>query len=90
MRVADREGAFADERERHALLAAALERERGADRHGHEVAEHRDEREDVARGHAEVHVPVASARRPVAAAEEVPQRVCDGARRARSASPARG
>ena len=57
---------------------AALERERGADRHRDEVAEHRDEREDVARGHAEVHVPVAATCRPVAAAEEVPQHVGDG------------
>ena len=73
--IADGERSLAEERQRHVRLAAPLERERGTDDDGAEVAEHRHEREDTARGHTEVHVPVAAERRAVAAAEEVAERV---------------
>jgi hypothetical protein len=74
MHIADGERALAEECERHVRLAAPLERERGADDDGAEVAEHRHERENTARGRTEVHVPVAAERWPVAAAEEVTER----------------
>ena len=77
MCVSDRERAFAQEGERHTWLAAPLEGEGGADRHRGEVAEHRDEREDAARGRAEMHVAVPSAGGSVAAAEEVAERIRD-------------
>ena len=77
MRVADGEGALADEGERDPRLPAALERERRADGHRDEVAEHGDEREHPARRTPEVHVPVATPRRPVAATEEVPEHLGD-------------
>ena len=49
VRVADREAALADERQRDPRLAAAAEGERGAHRHRDEVAEHRHEREHATR-----------------------------------------
>ena len=67
----DAERAVAEEGQRDSRLAPALERERGADGDRDEVAEHRDEREDAQLGLAEVHVPVAPARRARALAEEV-------------------
>ena len=65
----------AEEGQRDARLAAALEGERGPDGDRRQVAEHRDEREHAALRRAEVHVAVAAAGRAVAAAEEVPERV---------------
>ena len=77
MHVAGAHRAVAEERQRDARLAAALERERGADRDRDERAEHRDEREDVALARAEVHVAVAALGRPGGPAEVVPQDVGD-------------
>jgi hypothetical protein len=75
--VADAERALAEEGERHARLPPALEGERGTDADGHEVAEHRHEREDVHLRLAEVHVAVAPPGRARAPAEEVAEHVGD-------------
>ena len=75
MRVADREGALAEERHGDAPLAAPLERERGTGDERDEVAEHRDEREDAALRRAEVHVAVAAERGARRLAEEVAEDV---------------
>ena len=78
MRVADRERALAEEGHRDARLASALEGERGARDERHEVAEHRDEREDAVRRRAEVHVAVAAEGRARRLAEEVAEHVGGG------------
>ena len=75
MRVADRERTLAEERHRDPRLPAPLERERGAGDERHEVAEHRDEREDAVGGRSEVHVAVAAERRARRLAEEVAEHV---------------
>ena len=75
--------ALAEERHRDAGLAAALEGERGAGDDRHEVAEHRDEREDAVRRRAEMHVAVAAERRARRLAEEVAEHVGGVAPRAK-------
>ena len=75
MRVADRERALAQERHRDTSLAAPLEGERGARDERHEIAEHRDEREDAVCGRSEVHVAVPAERRARRLAEEVAEHV---------------
>ena len=75
--VAGAHRAVSPERERDSGLASPLERQRGANRDGAQVAEHRHEREHASLGHAEVHVAIAAARGPGPAAQEVPQHVGD-------------
>ena len=75
MDVADRHRPVAEEGQCHARLATALERERRPDGDGHEVPEHRDEREDVSRREPEVHVAVAAEGGAVRLAEEVAEDV---------------